>query len=123
MTYGAGNVDIIAHSMGAFMLYNIATGCSFDARQGVDQDVPEPTDGLLPLSETPQFRHIVIAAGDVSVARFTKSYPMLRGLADDVTIYVTRNDPVLGKSVQLNDDRQRIGQGGPTASCWKIPAQ
>lgn len=110
--YGEGNVDIIAHSMGAFMLYNIATGCSFDGTQGVDQDMPEPTDGLLPLSETPQFRHIVIAAGDVSVARFTQSYPILRGLAADVTIYVTRNDPVLGKSVQLNEDRQRIGQGG-----------
>ncbi|MCK8464156.1 alpha/beta hydrolase [Aliiroseovarius sp. S1339] len=110
--YGEGNVDIIAHSMGAFMLYNIATGCSFDGTQGIDQNMPEPTDGLLPLSETPQFRHIVIAAGDVSVARFTQSYPMLRGLAADVTIYVTRNDPVLGKSVQLNEDRQRIGQGG-----------
>lgn len=110
--YGKGNVDIIAHSMGAFMLYNIATGCSFEESQTVDQDIPEPTDGLLLLSESPQFRHIVIAAGDVSVARFTQSYPMLRGLASDVTIYVTRNDPVLGKSVQLNNDRQRIGQGG-----------
>lgn len=110
--YGEGNVDVIAHSMGAFMLYNIATGCSFDGTQSVDQDMPEPTDGSLPLSDTPQFRHIVIAAGDVSVARFTQSYPMLRRLAADVTIYVTRNDPVLGKSVQLNEDRQRIGQGG-----------
>lgn len=110
--YGEGNVDIIAHSMGAFMLYNIATGCSFHGTQGVDQVMPEPTDDLLLLSETPQFRHIVIAAGDVSVARFTQSYPMLRGLAGDVTIYVTRNDPVLGKSAQLNNDRQRIGQGG-----------
>ena len=110
--YGEGNVDIIAHSMGAFMLYNIATGCSFDGTQSVDQDMPEPTDGSLPLSEMPQFRHIVIAAGDVSVARFTQSYPMLRRLASEVTIYVTRNDPVLGKSVQLNEDRQRIGQGG-----------
>jgi len=90
--FGGGAVDVIGHSLGArgivLALYEVA-------------------------SREPDIRldEVVLLAPDIDFGIFQRLLPRIRGIVDNITIYVTTGDRPLAISAQLHG-YPRLGQAG-----------
>lgn len=87
--YGAGNVDVVVHSMGNQLFFEILQGC--------DPAKPEPG------SDHP-IRNLILSAPDVGVPNFETSVEVYQEHASRTFIYGTDRDLILAVSRQLNKD-------------------
>jgi esterase/lipase superfamily enzyme len=98
--YGPGQVDIVAHSMGNQLLWEIIQGCS-------DSKLPEFSAG-----PAKPFRTAILAAADLSLEKFRSSEATYGDLAENLVIFSSPNDVVLQASASvfnqkgLGDDYQ-----------------
>ncbi|MCF2870382.1 alpha/beta hydrolase [Octadecabacter sp. G9-8] len=87
--YGAGQVDLVVHSMGNQLLWEMVMGCG-------DAGLSWATDA----GEKP-FRTIVTAAADLSLTQFQDSAVTYTRLANNVVVYASPNDFVLDASESI----------------------
>ncbi len=93
--FGAGSVDVVAHSMGTrgvFLALVLMSG-----RHGV---------------ETPLLNHLVLLAADIDAGIFRQYLEVIRPLVRRITIYVSDNDSALTLSEEVHG-YPRLGGPGP----------
>ncbi len=96
--YSAENVHILAHSMGAYMLHQVLTGCP---------SAPTPAE---PIAE-PIARNIILSAADLATNVFEADRDLILGAAQRVTIYIAPSDPVLQFSSEIDRQQGGVGDG------------
>ncbi|MCQ2005111.1 alpha/beta hydrolase [Rhizobium sp. NRK18] len=95
--FGAANVTVFAHSMGAQLVDYMLSGCP---------NYPVPWSGK------DKIGNLVFAAPDVDLSNFVDHVDSLRSATDSFTIYVSANDMALRASQEAVGGRRRLGQGG-----------
>lgn len=85
--YEPGNVDLVVHSMGNQLLYEIFTGC--------DPDKPAP-------GEDHPIRYLILSSPDLGLANFQNAIGLYQSHARQTFIYGTERDLVLDVSQVLN---------------------
>lgn len=102
--YGAGQVDLVIHSMGNQLFFEMLNGCGANQLAWpVNDDVP--------------FRYLILSAPDVAVSSFQSGLALYASHATKTFIYGTENDLVLrvsryvNRSVgdQTDDEINRLG--------------
>lgn len=88
--YEDGQVDLVVHSMGNQLLYEIMNGCG----TGATSD-NTPT--------TPPIRNLILSSPDVGLPNFEASTGLYAAYANRTFIYGTTEDLVLSVSSRLND--------------------
>ena len=89
--YGAGNVDLLIHSMGNQLFYEMLNGC--DGAQ-----LSWPTEDGAP------FRFLILSAPDVAMSNFKSALNAYTRHAERTFIYGTDNDLVLEVSGYINQN-------------------
>lgn len=87
--YGAGQVDLVIHSMGNQLFLEMLNGC------GADQLA-------WPINDEVPFRYLILSAPDVSVSNFESGLALYASHATKTFIYGTENDLVLRVSRYVN---------------------
>ena len=93
---GAQYIRIVAHSMGAQLLFDALTSCSNSGAVYSEGSIGE----------------IVLAAPDVPVQQFERHAESFAEKANRVTIYVSEADWTLTLSAGIRDSLPRLGMGG-----------
>ncbi len=87
--YGAGQVDVVAHSMGNQLLWEMIDGCGDPASTALDYDSDKP------------FRSMILVAADLSLLKFRNAQKSYADLAEELIIYASPNDVVLQASARV----------------------
>lgn len=105
--YGPGNVDLVAHSMGNQLLYEILTGCGTD-RPSPGEDHP--------------IRYLVLSSPDLGLPNFRSAIGLYQTHASQTFIYGTDRDLVLQVSQRLNQsDGDQLGVRVPRVGFFAEP--
>lgn len=83
-------VDVIAHSLGAELFFQMAMGCR---ESGVTNIAPWGSR---------LFRNVIFAAGDISTNKFKNGLERFRAITDELTLYMSRRDSALLLSNGVN---------------------
>jgi len=92
--FGTGKANVLAHSLGARGVM-LALVRLVQAKQ----------------SSEPLFNHVVLIAPDIDAGVFEQYLPMIRPLAQNITVYTSSNDSPLALSSQVHG-YPRLGQAG-----------
>jgi esterase/lipase superfamily enzyme len=96
--YGSGQVDIVAHSMGNQLLWEMLQGCG-------DFSASALTD-----AEGKPFRAMILVAADLSLLKFRDNLATYTDVADELAIYASPNDIVLQASARVFN-QNTLGDG------------
>ncbi len=96
--YGSGQVDIVAHSMGNQLLWEMLQGCG------------DPTAPVLGDAANKPFRAMILVAADLSLPKFRDVLNNYTDLADELAIYASPNDLVLQASARVFNQND-LGDG------------
>ena len=93
---GGQYIQIVAHSMGAQLLFDALTSCSNSGAAYSEGSISE----------------VIMAAPDVPTRQFERHADLFAEKANRVTIYVSETDWALALSARIRGSQPRLGMGG-----------